>query len=264
MSLKQGINAMVFYTVSIFKSAGSSLDGRYATIIIGFVQLIFTAASGLVVDRFGRRILMMGSAAVCSLSLASMGSFFYMQSLWGEEAATESLGWLPLLSLIVFFIAYSAGMANVPFIIMGEMLPARYRAMLGPMSSSFNLMCTFTVVRSFPVMQVSMTKHGVFWFFMCCTLASIVFVFFLLPETNGKTLEDIEKLFSKKAAANVTTNEAEANDGNDVVRVKHLNTLDVVELGKSDQPSNGANYLKNHNPDDSDEEDDGSLVLAPP
>lgn len=47
-----GINAMVFYTVSIFKSAGSSIDGRYATIIIGFVQLIATAASGFFVSKF--------------------------------------------------------------------------------------------------------------------------------------------------------------------------------------------------------------------
>ena len=133
-----------------------------------------------------------------------MGAFFYMQAQWGAAMATEKLGWLPLLSLIVFFIAYSGGYANVPFILMGELFPARYRSILAPLSSSFNLMCTFTVVRSFPVMQVTMTPYGAFWFFMCCTVTGMVFVFFVLPETKGKTLEDIEKIFSKKYNADGT------------------------------------------------------------
>ncbi len=130
-----------------------------------------------------------------------------MQAQWGPAMATEKLGWLPLLSLVVFFIAYSGGYANVPFILMGELFPSRYRSILGPLSSSFNLCCTFIVVRSFPVMQISMEKYGAFWFFMCCTLLGIIFVYFLLPETKGKTLEDIEKLFSKKYNADGTLKE---------------------------------------------------------
>ena len=53
-------------------------------------------------------------------------------------------------------------------------------------------------------MQITLEKYGAFWFFMCCTLLGIVFVYFLLPETKGKTLEDIEKLFSKKYDADGT------------------------------------------------------------
>ena len=135
-----------------------------------------------------------------------MGIFFYFQSIWGEKEASASLGWLPLVSLIVFFIAFSGGFASVPFIVMGELFPGRFRNILGSISSSFNLLSAFTVVRSFPDMQVGMTKYGTFWFYMCCTLASMVFVFFLLPETKGKTLEDIEKLFGgKTTSANVQT-----------------------------------------------------------
>ena len=149
-------------------------------------------------DRFGRRMLLLCSASVVSFSLVSMGTFFYLQNLWGEKEASTRLGWLPLLSLIVFFVAYSGGMANVPFIIMGELFPSNFRSFLSPISSSFNLLCTFIVVRSFPDMQVTMTKYGTFWFFMCCSLLSIAFVFFFLPETKGKTLEDIEKIFANR------------------------------------------------------------------
>jgi len=73
----------------------------------------------------------MVSSFFSAISLASMGIFFYFQDLWGDDEATATLGWLPLLSLIVFFIAYSCGMSNVPFIIMGEMFPTRFRTLLG-------------------------------------------------------------------------------------------------------------------------------------
>lgn len=230
-----GINAMVFYTVGIFQSAGSSIDGRYATIIVGIVQFVCTVASGFLVDRCGRRMLLLGSAGVVSLSLASMGTFFYMQHLWGEEAASASLGWLPLLSLIVFFVAFSGGFSNVPFIIMGELFPSRYRTLLGPISSSFNLLCTFTVVRSFPEMQITMGKYGAFWFFMCCTLLSIFFIYFLLPETKGKTLEEIEKLFTNKKVGNSPQKQHEDVVWNNMLVEKKVieadNDVCCIELG---------------------------------
>lgn len=206
--------------MSIFRSAGSSLEARYATIIVGFVQFVFTVASGflvsrlylqhvlilndvfnsfyLQVDRFGRRVLLFGSGFVSAISLTAMGTFFFFQNKWGEDEATKTLGWLPLVSLIVFFIAYSCGFANIPFIIMGELLPMRYRTILGPISSSFNVTCTFIIVRFFPAMQSSgLGKDGTFWLFAASTFASLFFIYFLLPETKGKTLEEIERMFSK-------------------------------------------------------------------
>ncbi|KZS11507.1 Uncharacterized protein APZ42_024316 [Daphnia magna] len=192
-----GINAMIFYTVSIFQVAGSSIESRYATIIVGGVQLVFTIASGFFVDRYGRRILLLGSAAITSISLTSMGTFFYFQRIWGADTATELLGWLPLVSLIVFFVAYSGGMSNVPFIIMGEMFPSQYRTMLGTITSSFNLIVTLVIVRFFPDMLIHLGNDVTFFIFAGCTLSSIAFVYFLLPETKGRTLEEMEELFSK-------------------------------------------------------------------
>ena len=152
-----------------------------------------------------------------AISLASMGIFFYLQDLWGYEETTSTLEWLPLLSLITFFVAYSGGMANVPFIIMGEMFPTRFRTLLGlnfnyssfqvrlnififlilgAISSWVNLLSTFLVVRMFPVLLGSIGEAGTFFLFTTCTFLSIIFVYFLLPETKGKTLEDMEKLFT--------------------------------------------------------------------
>ncbi len=131
--------------------------------------------------------------------MAAMGTFFYLQRIWGEEEATTKLGWLPLVSLMLFFVAYSSGYANVPSIIMGEMFPLRYRYILGPTTSSFNLLCTFAVVRGFPSLEDLIGSDATFLMFMGFTVVSLFFIFFLLPETKGKTLEEIERLFSSKA-----------------------------------------------------------------
>lgn len=147
------------------------------------------------VDRFGRRILVLGSAVVVSISLAALGTFFYLKSEWGADEASSTIGWLPLVSLMVFFAAYSCGFANVPYIIMGEMFPLRYRFLLSPSSSGFSLLCTFAVIRSFPL-TFAMSEDGTIWFLMSCTVLSIAFVAIFLPETKGKSLEEIERLFS--------------------------------------------------------------------
>lgn len=135
------------------------------------------------------------SAITTSIPLTAMGTFFYFQHQWGDQEATDYFGWLPLVSLMVFFITYSGGISNVPFIIMGEMFPLRYRTLLGGISSSFHLFCTFVMVRFFPDMLRAMGKGGTFYFFSGCTLLSAIFVYFLLPETKGKTLEELEQLF---------------------------------------------------------------------
>lgn len=163
-----------------------------------------------------------------------MGTFFYFQREWGEEEASKSLGWLPLVSLIVFFIAYSGGVSNIPMIIMGEMFPLRFRSLLGAISSSFSLFCLFLTVYFFPVMLKGLGKDGTFYFFTGCTLLSVVFVYFLLPETKGKTLEEMEQLFESKSAGR-------RQDINDAVNSRIFNVTnecyylqDIIPIDRTD------------------------------
>ena len=121
-----GINSIIYFTVFIFDKAGSSIDKNISTIIVGIVQLVATLGSMFLVDRAGRRILLFVSGFGMAVSLAALGSFFYMLELYGEEVR-ESLGWLPLASLLLFIISFSSGYANVPYLIMGEIFPTKFR-----------------------------------------------------------------------------------------------------------------------------------------
>ena len=121
-----GINSVIYFTVFIFDKAGSSIDKNLSTIIVGIVQLVATLGSMFLVDRAGRRILLFVSGFGMAISLAALGAFFYMLELYGEEVQ-ESLGWLPLASLLLFIISFSSGYANVPYLIMGEIFPTKFR-----------------------------------------------------------------------------------------------------------------------------------------
>jgi facilitated trehalose transporter len=153
------------------------------------------------VDRFGRRILLIVSGTFMSLSLAGLGVFFYIKSLWesqGADEALEAVAWMPLLCLIAFIVAYSSGYSAVPYVVMGELFPIRYRNVLSAVSTSFNLSCSFVVVRTFPDISRHLGFDLAFWFYGICCAAGVVFVLLILPETKGRTLEDISRLFSGK------------------------------------------------------------------
>jgi facilitated trehalose transporter len=204
-----GVNAVIFYTVTIFSEAGSSIEKNLATIVVGIVQFFATFISIFLVDKAGRRILLLTSGVIMTASLAAVGAFFYMKS----QNEHYGLEFLPLLGLVVFMIGYSIGFASVPFVLMGELFPHEYRSLLGAVSSCFNLTNTFLVIKLFTNISTGVGLHGVFWIYASVALLSCVFVMVFLPETKGKTLEEIEAFFRK-------SNESTNNNGKVPVEMK--------------------------------------------
>lgn len=114
-----GINAVIFYTTAIFDAANTGIKAEIATIIIGVMQVVATFVSTMIVDRAGRRILLLISDAVMALCTLVLGIYFYMQNDNADSVA--NLGWLPILSLAVFIICFSLGLGPVPWLMMGEL-----------------------------------------------------------------------------------------------------------------------------------------------
>jgi len=112
-----GINAVIFYTNAIFEAADTGISPSIATIIIGVMQVIATLVSTMIVDRVGRRILLLISDSVMALCTLALGIFFYMKD--QNKDSVTSLGWLPILSLCVFIISFSLGLGPVPWLMMG-------------------------------------------------------------------------------------------------------------------------------------------------
>ncbi|XP_034173018.2 trehalose transporter 1 isoform X1 [Osmia lignaria lignaria] len=188
-----GINAVIFYTVQIFKDAGSSIDSNISTIIVGVVNFISTFAAASVIDKLGRKMLLYISAVSMCITLFTFGTFFYMKEN-GSDMST--FGWIPLASLIIYVIGFSLGFGPIPWLMMGEILPVKIRGSAASVATAFNWSCTFVVTKTYEDLVSEIGAHGAFWLFGTIVLIGFVFVIICVPETRGRSLEEIEKRFT--------------------------------------------------------------------
>lgn len=192
-----GIDTVLFYTVSIFEASGSFVNNYLATILVGLVQVLATFVSLFIIDRYGRKPLLIFSGAFMAVSMAALGFYFYVHE--RQYPVAKSLGLLPVISLMVFIAAFAVGYCNVPFLLMGELLPVGQRSILSSVASAFNLGSMFIVIKSYHDIKHVIGDEGVFLGYAILCVTSCVFVAFLLPETKGKSLEEIEGYFESKA-----------------------------------------------------------------
>ncbi|EDW61315.2 uncharacterized protein Dvir_GJ20366, isoform B [Drosophila virilis] len=185
-----GINAVIFYTVQIFQDAGSTIDGNVCTIIVGVVNFAATFIATILIDRAGRKVLLYVSNVMMVLTLFVLGGFFYCKS---SGMDTSNVGWLPLSCFVIYILGFSLGFGPIPWLMMGEILPAKIRGSAASVATAFNWSCTFVVTKSFQDMIDFMGAHGAFWMFGAICFIGLFFVIFYVPETQGKTLEDIER-----------------------------------------------------------------------
>ncbi|XP_020293941.1 facilitated trehalose transporter Tret1-like isoform X2 [Pseudomyrmex gracilis] len=188
-----GINAVIFYTVQIFQDAGSTIDENISTIIIGIVNFISTFIAAFVIDRLGRKMLLYISSVSMAITLFALGGFFYVKSLGID---VTFIGWLPLFSLIVYVIGFSLGFGPIPWLMMGEILPARIRGLAASIATGFNWTSCFIVTKTFQDIISLIGAHGAFWMFGLIVAMGFFFVIVSVPETRGRSLEEIEKRFT--------------------------------------------------------------------
>ena len=205
-----GIDTVIFYTVEIFASANIAMDEYMATILVGVVQLVSTSASLLFIDRLGRRPLLLLSGAVMGVAMTGMGAYFYLL----QRGEASKLGLLPVASMLVFMVGFSVGYCNIPFLLMGELLPVRQRSLLGSIAGSANLGAMFIVIKTYPDLKGWLGTDGTFWLYAGLCFISCGFVGSLLPETKGKTFEEIEHHFEKSHQDRKDRKRAEASNSN--------------------------------------------------
>lgn len=131
-----GINAVIFYTNDIFIAAGSDIKPSIAAIIVGVMQVVATFIASLVVDRLGRRLLLLASDAIMALCTILLGIFFFMKQ--NDESSVDSIGWLPVVSLCIFIVAFSIGFGPVPWLMMGELFAPDVKTIAAPLAGTFN------------------------------------------------------------------------------------------------------------------------------
>lgn len=185
-----GINAVIFYTVSIFDMSKSSVDGNLSTIIVGIVNFASTFLATALIDRAGRKVLLYISSVTMTITLTILGTFFYVRN--ELKLDVSNLGWIPLACVMIYLLGFSLAFGPIPWLMMGEILPAQIRGSAASICTAFNWLCTFVVTKSFQNIIDAIGPAGTFWLFGCICFIGLFFVVVCVPETRGKSLEQIE------------------------------------------------------------------------
>ncbi|CAB3239916.1 unnamed protein product [Arctia plantaginis] len=193
-----GINAVIFYTVKIFKLSGSSVDENLSTIIVGFVNFASTFVATALIDLAGRKVLLIISSVIMTIMLTILGSYFYVK--YNTEIDVASLGWLPLTCIMIYLLGFSLAFGPIPWLMMGEILPAKIRGGAASLVTAFNWLCTFTVTKTFHNILEGIGPAGTFWLFGSICFIGLFFVAIFVPETRGKSLEQIENKLTGRAS----------------------------------------------------------------
>ncbi|XP_018573951.1 facilitated trehalose transporter Tret1 isoform X2 [Anoplophora glabripennis] len=190
-----GVNAVIFYTKDIFESSGSTLPASTATIIVGVMQVIATFISSVSVDRFGRKILLLGSVLFMMLSGLILGVFFSLKDRNVLDAdGVDKISFLPILCLIIFICAFSLGFGPIPWLISAELMPQEIKSTACSAAATFNWLLAFIVTRFYGNLSDAIGGDSTFYIFAGLSLLGTLFVFFVVPETKGKSYAEVQAL----------------------------------------------------------------------
>ncbi len=190
-----GINAVEFYTESIFQAAGYAKGASIPPVIISLVSIFGTIPSVLLVERKGRKAMLIFSGILTCTSCIGLGVFYYLY----EERHVTSISWLPVVCLMIYNFGFSMGWGPVAWLVGNEILPNRIRGFGGGLTSVINWLTGFLVSKEFPELVAATSHYVGFWLFAGMSIIAILYVVIIVPETKGKTLDEIEQYFIPSA-----------------------------------------------------------------
>ncbi|VAI25000.1 unnamed protein product [Triticum turgidum subsp. durum] len=189
-----GINAILFYAGSIFKAAGVT-NSNLAACGVGVIGLLATGATTWLLDRAGRRILLIISSAGTTLSLLAIAVIFFLKDNVSQDSDMYYiLSMVSLFAIVAYVITFSFGMGAIPWVIMSEILPVSIKSLAGSFATLANWLTSFGITMTANLL-LSWSAGGTF---VCYTLVSaftLVFIVLWVPETKGRTLEEIQWSF---------------------------------------------------------------------
>ncbi|KAK3865050.1 hypothetical protein Pcinc_029307 [Petrolisthes cinctipes] len=191
-----GGNMVIFmYAVYFFENAGVIFDPFTCSVLLGVSRLVFTLVSALIIDRIGRRPLLIFSALVCSAALYVTGGVLY--------AADPGVGWVPLTAVIIYVASFGLGEGPVPWILIGELLPTPVRSIGASIVTTTFVITLFIITQGFPDLTVAIGLQNAVIIFGTFQLILAIVTFFFLPETRKRTLEELQYAFV--GGENITT-----------------------------------------------------------
>jgi SP family xylose:H+ symportor-like MFS transporter len=188
-----GINVVLYYAPKIFQNTGTKLDiSLLQTILVGAVNLLFTVIAIFTVDKLGRKPLLIAGGLIMGIAMAAIGFTFY----------GERMGIAALIFILLYIAGFAMSWGPVMWVLLSEIFPNSIRSAMS-LATATVWIADLIISWTFPVLDdnawlTEKFHHGfAYWIYALICILAVIFVWKKIPETKGKTLEQIEKLVSK-------------------------------------------------------------------
>ncbi|WP_400077447.1 D-xylose transporter XylE [Winogradskyella sp. R77965] len=189
-----GINVVLYYAPEIFKKMDMSTNASLLfTIIVGIANFLFTIIAIKTVDKYGRKPLMIIGALGMSIAMFALGFVFF----------SEATGYLALGCMMLYVASFALSWGPVTWVLLSEIFPNKIRGKAMAIAVAAQWIANYFVSLTFPMMDdnsylTEQFNHGfAYWIYGIMSLLAMIFVWKLVPETKGKTLEEMEGLWEK-------------------------------------------------------------------
>ena len=187
-----GVNAVLYYGPTIFEDAGlSSGDSLFSQVLVGVVNMLTTVIALVIIDRVGRKQLVYWGVSGMILSLLCIGVYLLFGGAWGLSSTF----------LLIFFLAYvfccAISISAVIFVLLSEMYPTRVRGLAMSIAGFSLWIGTYLIGQLTPWMLETLTPAGTFFLFAAMCFPYILIMWRAVPETTGRSLEEIERYWQK-------------------------------------------------------------------
>ncbi len=191
-----GINTIIYYAPYIIRTAGiSSIRGSIlATAGIGTVNVVMTLISMWLIDRVGRRPLLLTGIAGMIVSLGALGYIFHLSAKGGGFAE------LAVIILMVYVASFAISLGPIFWLLIAEIYPLKIRGLAAGIAAGTNWAANFAVSLTFLSLLKLLGPSATFWLYGVLAIGSWLFSYYLVPETKGRSLEEIERFWHKKPA----------------------------------------------------------------
>ena len=180
-----GINVALYYAPRIFESMGAAKDASMMqTVVMGLVNVIFTVVAIMTVDKWGRKPLLMVGSLGMAVGMFAIGGLAFM----------EVIGMSTLVFIIIYTASFMMSWGPICWVLISEIFPNKIRGRAIAIAVAAQWAANYFISSTYPAMM-ELSNGGTYWFYGVMSLLSFFFVWRMVPETKGKTLEEMEKLW---------------------------------------------------------------------
>lgn len=188
-----GISPLLAYTVVTLPKTGGFFRPDFYMIIFGIAMVVGNFAGIPLIDRVGRKPLLMVSCIGCAIMTGITGVFYWFE----ERQDVSTLNWVPYLCFVLYGITYSIGIGVIPSTFVAELFPTNVKSYASAIAAIFFAIASFAINRMYLVVKTSWGVYYNFGLFTFSSIVSAVFTYFVVFETKGKSFAEIQKRLNK-------------------------------------------------------------------